>query len=91
MTKKKKITAEQIEDSLAEFCKKLSRPNVALDVVPPGWFTVSALALKLNKATITISERVRRMVMNGEAERQDFTIQLDQRARKTPHYRLLKK
>jgi hypothetical protein len=28
------------------------------------------------------------MVKTGQAERQDFTIQLEQVARKVPHYRL---
>ena len=86
-----KITAEQIENSLAAFCQQLNAPKVQLDVVPPGWFTVAELAAELDKATITISQRIRRLIKSGQAERQDFTIQLEQVARKVPHYRLLKK
>jgi predicted transcriptional regulator len=88
MSKKSKITAEQIESSLANFCQQLTQPKVDLDVVPPGWFTVTELAAELNKANVTVSQRVRKLVKTGQAERQDFTIQLEQVARKVPHYRL---
>jgi predicted transcriptional regulator len=90
MSKKSKITAEQIESSLANFCQQLTQPKVDLDVVPPGWFTVTELAAELNKANVTVSQRVRKLVKTGQAERQDFTIQLEQVARKVPHYRLKK-
>jgi predicted transcriptional regulator len=88
MSKKSKITAEQIESSLSNFCQQLTQPKVDLDVVPPGWFTVTELAAELNKANVTVSQRVRKLVKTGQAERQDFTIQLEQVARKVPHYRL---
>jgi predicted transcriptional regulator len=88
MSKKSKITAEQIESSLSNFCQQLTQPKVDLDVVPPGWFTVTELAAELNKANVTVSQRVRKLVKAGQAERQDFTIQLEQVARKVPHYRL---
>jgi predicted transcriptional regulator len=88
MSKKSKITAEQIESSLTNFCQQLTQPKVDLDVVPPGWFTVADLAAEVGKAPVTISQRIRKMVKTGQAERQDFTIQLEQVARKVPHYRL---
>ena len=91
MTKKTKITAEQIESSLSDFCQKLSTPKVSAEAVPPGWHTVSDLANELGKAPVTISQRLRHMVKLGEAERKDFAIQLEAVVRKTPHYRLLKK
>ena len=91
MTKKSKITAEQIDASLSEFCQKLSQSPVKQDIIPPGWFTVATLAVELGKAGITISERMRKMVKNGEVERKDFVIQLEQRIRSVPHYRLIKK
>jgi DNA-binding MarR family transcriptional regulator len=90
MTKKSKITAAQIESSLAAFCQELNKPAVQPEKVPAGWFTVSDLAQQLGKAPVTVSERVRRLVKNGQAERQDFTIQLEQRVRPVPHYRLKK-
>jgi hypothetical protein len=89
--KKTKITAEEIERSLSAFCRLLEKPNVTADVVPPGWFTVSELATKSGKAPVTVSQRIRGMVKNGEAERRDFAVQLEQVVRKTPHYRLLEK
>ena len=91
MTKKTKITAEQIESSLSAFCQEINKGTVQPEKVPPGWFTVSDLAQELGKSPVTIGERVRRFVKNGKAERKDFTIQLEQRARPVPHYRLLKK
>jgi len=90
MTKKSKITSEQIESSLADFCQQLAQPKVKLDDVPPGWFTVAELAAELNKAHVTVSERIRKLIKAGAAERQDFVIQLEQRARPVPHYRLKK-
>ena len=90
MTKKSKITAEQIESSLAEFCTELKKSPVKLDTVPPGWFTVADLAEELGKSICTTSERVRKMVKDGAVERQDFVIQLEQRVRPVPHYRLKK-
>jgi hypothetical protein len=91
MSKKSKITAEQIESSLAQFCTELKKSSVKLDHVPPGWFTVSQLAEETGKSSCITSERVRKMVKDGVAERQDYIIQLEQRARAVPHYRLLKK
>lgn len=91
MTKKSKITAEQIESSLSAFANELARCKVQPDVVPHGWFTVNDLAMETGKAPVTISQRIRTMVKNGQAERQDFAIQLEQVVRKIPHYRLVKK
>jgi hypothetical protein len=91
MTKKSKITAEQIETSLSEFCTELKRSPVKLDQVPPGWFSVADLAAETNKSACITGDRIRRMVRDGIVERQDFVIQLEQRARAVPHYRLLKK
>jgi hypothetical protein len=88
MTKKSKITAEQIESSLAQFITELKKSSVKLDHVPPGWFTVAQLAEECGKAAVTTSERVRKLVKAGAADRQDFIIQLEQRARAVPHYRL---
>ena len=91
MTKKSKITADQIESSLAEFCQELGKNMLPVDDVPPGWFTVSQLADQLGKSICNTSERVRKMVKSGLVERKDYTIQLEQRVRPVPHYRLLKK
>ena len=91
MTKKTKITAEQIESSLSAFCAELGKGALQPEKVPAGWFTVNQLAAELDKAPVTISERVRRLVAQGKAERQDYAIQLEQRVRKVPHYRLFKK
>jgi hypothetical protein len=88
MSKKSKITAEQIESSLAQFITELKKSSVKLDHVPAGWFTVADLAAEVGKAPVTISQRVRKMVKDGAAERQDYIIQLEQRARAVPHYRL---
>ena len=91
MSKKSKITAEQIESSLAQFITELKKSSVKLDHVPAGWFTVAQLAQETGKSICITSERVRKMVKDGAAERKDYIIQLEQRARPVPHYRLLKK
>jgi len=88
MSKKSKITAEQIESSLAQFITELKKSSVKLDHVPPGWFTVAQLAEESGKSNCITGERVRKLVKAGAAERQDFIIQLEQRARAVPHYRL---
>jgi predicted transcriptional regulator len=90
MKKKSKITAEDIESSLSRFCEELGKSLVPLDKVPAGWFTVAQLAQKIGKSYCTTSERVRRMVNTGKAERKNYTVQLDQRIRPVPHYRLKK-
>jgi hypothetical protein len=91
MTKKSKITAEQIESSLANFCTELKKSRVKLDQVPPGWFTVADLAAEVGKSICMTAQRVCKMVKDGAVERKDYVIQLEQRARPVPHYRLLKK
>lgn len=75
---------------LARWCEVLSRSSVMPEEVPAGWFTVAQLADELGKSVCNTSERVRKMVKNGLAERKDFAIQLEQRVRPVPHYRLVK-
>lgn len=92
MSKKSKITSEQIESSLKRFSQELVNSTTTQpEEVPPGWFTVAELAEEIGKSHCTTSERVRRMLKRGQVERKDFTIKLDQRIRPVPHYRLLKK
>ena len=84
-----KVTAEQINTSLKRFGQELSKCSSAeVQYVPPGWFTVAELAEEIGKAHVTASERIRRMLKRGQVERKDFTIQLDQRIRPVPHYRM---
>jgi hypothetical protein len=88
MKKKSKITSEQIESSLTEICKELKKSPVQVDHVPAGWFTVAELAEEMGKSICITSERVRKLVKRGVLERKDYIIQLEQRARAVPHYRL---
>ncbi len=90
MKKTSKITAEQIESSLAAFCAEFQKSLVAVDEVPPGWVTVAQIAHKSGKSHQRTSELIRRMVLDGRAERKNFTIQLEQRVRPVPHYKLKK-
>jgi hypothetical protein len=73
---------------LARWCQILSQSSVAPDEVPAGWFTVAQLADKLDRSHCNTSERVRKMVAAGKAEKKMFRIQLDERVRPVPHYRL---
>lgn len=78
----------QPDADLARWCAVLSAPSVAPEVVPPGWFTVAQLADKLDRSHCNTSERVRRMVAAGKAEKKMFRIQLAEKVRPVPHYRL---
>lgn len=73
---------------LARWCQILSQSSVAPDEVPAGWFTVAQLADKLNRSHCNTSERVRKMVAAGKAEKKMFRIQLEEKVRPVSHYRL---
>jgi len=73
---------------LTRWCDMLTQSSVKPEPVPEGWFTIAALAAELEKSHCNTSERVRRLVSQGLAERKEFVIQLEQRVRKVPHYRL---
>jgi hypothetical protein len=81
----KKIKADP---ELKKWCELLQKNIAPVDVVPSGWHTVSEIAAESGKAVVTTSERIRRYVKDGLAERKDFRIQLEQRVRPVPHYRL---
>ena len=91
MKKQSKISAEQIEAALSDFCQELDKNMVPIDEVPAGWFTAVELANRLGKSLCTTRERLRKMSDNGLVERKYFTIQLERRAQRVPHYWLLKK
>lgn len=80
-----KVTADA---DLAKWCAALAAPLVAPETVPAGWFTVAALAEKLDRSICNTSERVRRMVASGKAEKRMFRIQLAEKVRPVPHYKL---
>lgn len=86
--KRTKVTAEQIEDSLTRWSKALSSPSVEPEQVPEGWFTVAQLADRIDRSICNTSERVRKMVAAGKAEKKMFRIQLEEKVRPVPHYRL---
>lgn len=76
------------DPELARWCEILSQSAVALDEVPAGWFTVAQLADRLGKSVCNTNERVRRMVAEGRAEKKLYRIQLAEKTRPVPHYRL---
>lgn len=78
------------DTELAKWCDILSQSSVVPEEVPDGWFTVSQLAQQWGKSGCTTGERVKRLHRNGQVERKDFVIQLDQVVRRTPHYRIKK-
>ena len=85
---KRKVTSEQLEDSLAQWCAALAAPSVAPEVVSPGWFTIAQLADQLDRSICNTSERVRRLLAAGKAEKKMFRIQLAEKVRPVPHYKL---
>jgi predicted transcriptional regulator len=79
---------KQKDSDLRRWCDMLSTSSVLPDEIPEGWFTVATLADQIGKSICTTSQRVRKMVVRGIVERKDFKIQLEQRVRPVPHYRL---
>lgn len=85
--KSQSVTSKADAD-LAKWCEVLSQSSVAPDEVPAGWFTVTELADKIDRSACNTSERVRKMVAAGRAEKKMFRIQLAEKVRPVPHYRL---
>jgi hypothetical protein len=83
---KKKVTAEDLAASA--WAAALLGATVAPDVVPPGWFTVRGLALKLKTPVPTIQGKMQRLFAAGKAERRNYRVQLEKNVRPVPHYRL---
>jgi hypothetical protein len=78
----------QKDSDLRRWCDMLTASSVEPDEVPEGWFTVAELAEQIGKSVCNTSERVRKMVKHNRALRKDFKIQLEQRVRPVPHYKL---
>ncbi len=78
----------KIDKDLKRWCDVLAQSSIQIDEVPQGWFTTAQIADMIGKSVCTTSERIRKMVKEGSAERKDFRIQLEQRVRPVPHYRL---
>jgi hypothetical protein len=76
------------DPELKKWCDILTQSSVPVDVVPKGWHTVAEIAQESGKALVTTSQRIRLLVKQGLADRKDFRIQLEQRVRPVPHYRL---
>ena len=76
------------DPDLARWCAALAAPSVAPDVVLSGWFTIAQLADMMDRSIPNTSERVRRMVAAGKAEKKMFRIQLAEKVRPVPHYKL---
>lgn len=76
---------------LAKFCALLAAPSVAVDEVPPSWFTVSDLSAATNRDGRTVSKKMRGLVSAGKAEAKTFRIATGRGPYPVPHYRLLNK
>ena len=76
------------DKELQRWCEVLSGSTLAPEEVPEGWFTVAQLAERLDRSVCNTSERVRRMVAAGKAEKKSFRIQLAEKVRPVSHYRL---
>lgn len=85
---KSQSVTPKTDHDLARWCQILSQSSMAPDEVPAGWFTVAQLADKLDRSHCNTSERVRKMVAAGKAEKKMFRIQLEEKVRPVPHYRL---
>ena len=76
------------DPDLALWCKQLATVGAAPEVVPPGWFTVKQIAEAERRSECVTSEKIKKLVERGGAERKEFTIRLAQKVRPVPHYRL---
>ena len=85
---KSRSVTPKADKELQRWCDELSGSTIPPDDVPAGWFTVAQLANKLDRSHCNTSERVRKMVSAGKAEKKTFRIQLEERVRPVPHYRL---
>ena len=83
-----KSQSSKPDANLAKWCEILSSPSITAEQVPEGWFTVAQLAQKVDRSHCNTSERVRKMVAAGKAEKKMFRIQLEEKVRPVPHYRL---
>ena len=83
-----KRTKLKVDPDLAQWCKALLESTAPVDVVPPGWFSVRGLALKLKTPVPTIQTKMQRLFAAGRAERKNFRVQLEKNVRPVPHYRL---
>ena len=83
--KRPKLTPDP---DLAQWCKALLESTAPTDVVPPGWFSVRGLALKLKTPIHTIQGKMQRLFKAGKAERKSYRVQLEKNVRPVPHYKL---
>jgi hypothetical protein len=77
--------------SLAAWCAALAEPSVAVEQVPPGWFTVTQLCEETGRANATISKRMTDMVRQGKAEMRRFRVMTGRGVYPVPHYTLASK
>jgi predicted transcriptional regulator len=73
---------------LTAWCKALAESTAPVDVVPPGWFSVSELSKKLKKPVPTLQQKMQHLLKAGKAERKIYRVRLEKTVRPVPHYKL---
>jgi hypothetical protein len=76
------------DKQLLAFCQTLSQPATPVEEVPEGWYTMKQLAKARGRSECVTGEQLRRLMDQGRCEKKNFTIQLAERVRPVPHYRL---
>jgi predicted transcriptional regulator len=76
------------DKQLLAFCQILSQPSTPVEEVPEGWYTTKEIAKARGRSECVTSEHLRRLMDQGRCEKKNFTIQLAERVRPVPHYRL---
>jgi hypothetical protein len=87
----KKLAKNVTDPSLAAWCAALAESSVAVEQVPPGWFTVTQLCEKTGRANATISKRMTDFVRQSKAESRRFRVMTGRGVYPVPHYRLIGK
>ena len=89
MSRHKKSAAIVTPDAdLALWCAQLATVGALPEAVPPGWFTVKQIAKAEGRSECVTSEKIKKLMDRGGAERKEFTIRLAQKVRPVPHYKL---
>jgi hypothetical protein len=76
------------DPDLAAWCEALAQSTAPVDIVPPGWFSVSELSKKLIKPVPTLQQKMQHLLKTGKATRKIFRVRLEKTVRPVPHYKL---
>jgi len=83
--------AAKPDDSLTAWCAALAESHIAVETIPPGWFTIAHLAEEYGRERSTVTNRIKDLIAQGKAESRRFRIMTGRGVYPVPHYRLIGK